>query len=97
MEPDQAHAADLLGQLIADYYIEAERWPDLRCALIRYQAGILDAFRTELIQDKHDADDAMQWLDAGRETLALIRLDRITYERPAHAAALRRALKRDTT
>lgn len=74
----QKHAVDALGELVAEFYIEADKWPDIRCNSIREQAQTLDAMRILAAQGRLSSDDAFGWLDMGRLTLVRLKAKRVT-------------------
>jgi hypothetical protein len=69
-------AQQALGQLVNEFHVEASLWPDLRAALIRQQADVLDDIRVRTIRGHIVTETAFAWLDAGRLSLAELRYKR---------------------
>lgn len=83
MNDQQRTAVEQLGALIADYHVEASRWPDMKGMLIRQQADAIDGIRINTVLDNLTPDEAFAWLDIGRRILAEHIMRRCVSDHPA--------------
>lgn len=76
LRKDLVAAQSALGQLVADFHVEASMWPNSKAMLIRLQADALDGIRVRTLIGMVTVQTAFAWLDAGRITLADLKYDR---------------------